>query len=568
MTTKRSAIRGVIFNWIAYLSQIAIIFVATPIYVGQLGLELYGVWSVIMAFTTWYLLADFGLRGAATKYIAQFEAEEDHESVNQVVVTTIGIYLVFTTIMMLIVSCIAWFSAESFSSNQVTPTTIRWIMLLSAAAVAVNLLGQIFEAALIGVRRFALVSLGSLLARLLQAGLMITALLSGNGLYAMSVIVLFVACLTQVYRFVVAKKVLPEFSISPRHFNTDLMWKLTRFGGLSSIQIAARDGATPASNILIGFMLPGTAPVGIFSIGAQLAEYGARLATGVAGPLMPVASQLDTLGRQNILRRAFTLGSKTLLSMGYIMAVVFISIGFILIETWMPDVGKGNENMTSTEIAEAAYPIVCILVPAFVLRMLGMASRSILMGTNRMTFLGKIGLLEMTLTIGVGLSLLYQTREATGMAWGIFVAQVIVSGLLLPVAGARAVGISFGEYGKMILRPALSSAIPVVAAGYAVWYCNNQTATLRAPNVYFVVLQAMSIGVVGAASMFFVCFDQHLRSDILSSFLGKKFLSSPTGVLLMKLPIGKQVLTPLLTHTGRGKPDPAPDEEDATPKQA
>lgn len=558
LTTKRLAIRGVIFNWLTYLSQIAIVFYATPIYVEILGTNLYGAWSVIMAFTAWYLLADFGLRGAATKYIAQFEAEEDHESVNQVIVTTIGIYLVFTSILMVVVSAIAWFSAESFSSSHITPTTIRWIMLLSAGAVAVNLLGQIFEAALMAVKRFELVSLGALLSQILQAALMITALKMEHGLFAMAVIVLFIACITQVYRFVVAKRVLPELSLNPRHFNKQSMWKLTHFGGLSSIQIAARDGAVPASNILIGFAL-GTVPVAFFSIGAQLAEYGARLATGVAGPLMPVASQLDTLGRDKILRRAFVLGSKTLLAMGLVMGVVFYAIGFILVETWLPDVG--DENLTSTQIAEATYPVVLILVPAFVLRMVGMASRSILMGTNRMGFLGKTGILEIALTMLVGISLLYATGAANGMALGIFAAQVVVSGLLLPVAGARTVGLSLAEYCKLILWPALSSAIPVALAGYAVWYCNNYTEALRAPNKYFVIMQAGCIGVVGAASMFMLCFDQHLRNDILSAFIGKKFLNSPAGKTLMKLPIGKQFLTPLLTHTGRGKPEPAATQE-------
>ena len=43
-----------------------------------------------MSFTTYYALADLGVRTAATKYIAQFDAVDDRESVNKVAVTSLS----------------------------------------------------------------------------------------------------------------------------------------------------------------------------------------------------------------------------------------------------------------------------------------------------------------------------------------------------------------------------------------------------------------------------------------------------------------------------------------------
>jgi len=551
LTTKRSAIRGVIYNWITYLSQIVIVFYATPIYVRELGLERYGVWTLIMSFTAWYVLADFGLRGAAVKFISQFEAEDNHRAIDQVVVTAIGIYLVFTPILMLVAGAVAWYFPTWFPTETQTDSTVRMVVFVSAGAVAVNLLGQVFDAALMALRRFDLVNIGALGSQVLQATLIVIAVQNGRGLLTMSAIVFGVTCLNQLYRFVMAYKVLKGISLRPSNFCKDLLWKLGCFGGLSSIQIIAREGAMPLGNLFIGKIL-GVTLVPFFSIGGQLADYGARLATGVAGPLMPVASQLDTLGREKILRRAFTLGTKTLLAMGLIMAIVLISVGYPLIMYWMPDDLKKGGNIA--DFAGETYPILCILLPAYVFRMVGLGSRSILMGTNRMYFLGVLGLIEIILTVTVGLGLLRYMDWAGGMALGILVAQFITSGTAIPIATARVVDVSFGKFLQTIIWPAFSSAMPVAAAGCAVWYFNNSGGPLAAQNVYHVIFQALGIGLIGALSMFFLCFDQHLRNDILSSFIGKKFLKSPTGSLLLALPISKQLLTPLLTHTGRGKP--------------
>jgi len=564
LTTKRLAIRGVIFNWFTFVCQIAIVFVTTPILVRELDMDGYGIWTIVMSFTAWYVLADFGLRGATVKFISQYEAEEDYDSINHVIVTTIGTYLVFSCVLMCVASVIAWRFPHFFDTAQQDPTTIRWVVMLSAAAVAINLLGQIFDAVLVAHKRFDLSNLGNLSTQVLQAALMVTALLSGEGLFAMAIIVVFVACVNQLYRYIMARRILPQISLNPKNFDKPMLKQLVHFGGLSAISVMARQGSMPLSNLLVGKIL-GVTLVPFFSIAGQLAEYGARLATGVAGPLMPVASQLNTLGREKILRRAFTLGTKTLLAMGCIMGIVLVSVGTPLLEHWMPsDLKQSGGLGNAASFALQSYPILCVLVPAYILRMIGMGSRSILMGTHRVKYLGMVGIIDITISMSVGITLLLIWRRPVGMAWGLLIGQIVTGGCLMPVAAARAVGVTLGQFIVQIFWPAFRSILPVALVGYAVWYGNKHTEAYAAASTWQVVLQALGIGLVGALSMFLLAFDQSLRNDILAAFISKKFLNAPLGQFLMKLPVGKQLLVPLLTHTGRGKVPPEESHAEAT----
>ena len=63
MSDKKLAIRGVVFNWLGRASSLVIAFVVTPIIVTNLGNGNYGVWSLLMAFASYYGLMDLGLLG-------------------------------------------------------------------------------------------------------------------------------------------------------------------------------------------------------------------------------------------------------------------------------------------------------------------------------------------------------------------------------------------------------------------------------------------------------------------------------------------------------------------------
>ncbi|REK24675.1 MAG: hypothetical protein DWQ42_13175 [Planctomycetota bacterium] len=563
MTTKRAAIRGVIFGWVTVVGQILIAFVATPIFIHELGIDRYGIWTIVMSFTAWYLLADFGLRGAAVKYISQHEALENHDAIDAVIVTSTGAYLAFSALLMAVGLVIAWLFPAFYETELVSTTTLRWVIIFATASVVINLLGQVFDASLVALRRFDLQNLGALGAQLVQACLIVYALKVGRGLLTMSVIVFLVAVGTLCFRFLMARRILHGISLRPKHFDRNLLWRLCHFGGLSSIQIIARQGATPASNILIAIALgtkAGPPNVTYFSIASMLSDYGARLATGVAGPLMPVASQLDTLGREKILRRAFVLGTKTLLAMGCIMATVLVAIGFPLIEFWIDDPTTLG-GLTSSEFAGMTYPLLCILLPAYIFRMVGMGSRSILMGTNRIEFLGVVGLVEIVLTLGIGSVLLWSFKWPIGMAIGILVGQAVGGGFLIPLAAGRAVRITLGEFLAKVIGPVLTAIVPVIAVAYGVWLTNQYGGWLQAQNVYHIVVQALAIGCVGALCIFLICFDRPLRNDILQSFITKNFLLSSVGTRLRRLPGGQRFLEPLLHHTGRGDVPPEDDDD-------
>ena len=107
MKHKRLAIRSVVANWLGRACSLLIVFFLTPFVVHTLGDESYGLWAILMSVTSHYALADMGLRGAATKYLAQYDATEDRRAINRVMATSLAVYMVLALCCFLIAICLA-----------------------------------------------------------------------------------------------------------------------------------------------------------------------------------------------------------------------------------------------------------------------------------------------------------------------------------------------------------------------------------------------------------------------------------------------------------------------------
>src|SRR3990167_1601868 len=108
MSTARLAIRGVVFNWLGRVCAIAIAFVVAPIVIHGLGEEAYGVWVMVMSLSAYYGFSNLGFHAAGVKYISQFEAVDDAESVNQVIVTMLAAYLPLAAIVFVVAVGVAF----------------------------------------------------------------------------------------------------------------------------------------------------------------------------------------------------------------------------------------------------------------------------------------------------------------------------------------------------------------------------------------------------------------------------------------------------------------------------
>jgi len=151
---KTLAIRGVIFNWIGRGCSIIITFFLTPFLVQQLGDERYGLWSIAFSLIGFYALADLGLRGTSTKYIAEKHALGNNDEVNNIIVTTLGLYGLLGGIVLLVVGGLILAFPGFLQTTQVDPATIRIVLALTGLTFAIRLVCQPFAATLAALTRY------------------------------------------------------------------------------------------------------------------------------------------------------------------------------------------------------------------------------------------------------------------------------------------------------------------------------------------------------------------------------------------------------------------------------
>ncbi|MCG8650649.1 MAG: oligosaccharide flippase family protein, partial [Pirellulales bacterium] len=85
--TKRLAIRGVAFSWIARMCSMLIAFVITPYLLAELGRPGYGIWSIIMSLASYYAISNLGMHAAIVRYVSRYHAQDDRTMMKRFVHT-------------------------------------------------------------------------------------------------------------------------------------------------------------------------------------------------------------------------------------------------------------------------------------------------------------------------------------------------------------------------------------------------------------------------------------------------------------------------------------------------
>ena len=504
-STKNLAIRGVLFNWFGRVSSFLISFVLTPILVRGLGNESYGIWSILMTLTTYYALADLGLRGAGVKFISQYAATKDWENVNKVLVTCLGLFLVLAACLVPVVLLVAWSIPAHLNTEHVGLAVIRLVIVLTGATVVLGIPGQVFAAVLAATKRFDLSNALGVTIQLTQSTILIIVVWRGGGIVEMAQVTLLVAILAQVSRIVLAKVALPQARFSIQFLDREMAGRLIRFGSLNVVQGIGRLISKSAGTVLVGFIL-GPVQVTYFSIAESLTKKSTELSRSICSVLMPVASQFEAQERHEDLERMLLVGTSVLAALGAGLAIVFVVLGDALISSWI-----GAEYVKST------YPILSVLSISLVITTASNGLRSILRGTNRMRLLAGMGICEalVTLVLGVGMLELFGLE---GMPYAILITQLMISGIVLPYATCKAIDLPINKYLNRGVFPGLLAAVPMLL------FLVGSTVCIPPTNLILLVIHAGIALIVLGFGVLFICFEADTRSAILSSvsipFLG------------------------------------------------
>jgi O-antigen/teichoic acid export membrane protein len=440
-----SVIKSASANWAAFIYVAVISFFLSPFVLRSLGTTGYGVWSLLSAVVGYLGLLDFGVRGAVTRYIAQYHAVSDAKSASQIASAGISLYGILGVLGIAAAGVVGYFAPEFFQIPGDLARDAGLVIFIGGLTVAATMVGAVYGGVVAGLQRFDVISGIEIVVTTLRTVVVVLALMDGAGLVALAWIHFGGSVLSGLAARYYARRVYPELRLE---FRTPLMPRirqiLTFSIYLSAIHVL---GAIIyyTGTLVIAAALP-IAAVTLYAIAGNLCDYGSKFASAISRTMTPRVSAMASRGGSDVANEV--LGAcrvGTLITAP--MAATFILRGESFINLWMgPEFGAP---------AGAVLEVLAMVVWLVGARAV---AGSAIIGANQHRLLIPFLAGEAVVNLGLGLVLVH-TLGVVGVAIGALVPSLIVSLVFIPWCLKKAVGVPTREfYWRAWFLPTLACA--------------------------------------------------------------------------------------------------------------
>lgn len=439
-------------NYLRFLAGMVLVFFLTPYIVARIGVDLFGLWTLVFAVVGLFGLLDLGFATAAVKYMAEKTAAGDLDGRNQVLATLLLVYSALGLLCLALVAGLAETASRWFDLGPAEQADFAAALWLVGTAVALGFPLNLFKAILTGGGHMALVNGVELVASLLNAALVVALLETGHGLLGLAAASTASMLLAGFAMVPLARRLTPGLSLAPRHFAPERVRELAGFSVWFFIANVAVLVILRIDPLVIKAFLPLSA-VAVYAVAAKVAEYTHLLNKQFSNALMPLVSQSRGAGDDAMVRRVLVDGTRFLLG----IALPFVALLFFHAETillaWMGPQFAG------------AVPLLRILLLAVLASSLQLNAANVLgmSGHHRFVALamGASALFNLALSV-----VLIQVVGLTGVAVATLAAALAVESLvILPRACARQ-GVTFAGFLRAAVLPSLSGLVPALGLAF------------------------------------------------------------------------------------------------------
>lgn len=488
---RRTAVSGYAYAVVGLL----VAAVVTPLLARGLGPVQFGIWSVIGASVSYLEVLELGFGTATVTVVAGREATGDREGTRRAVATSFWVLAVPGALALGAGALAAWAlpSLLDLAPNDVTPT--RLLLLLLALDLAVSIPGDTFGGVLAGLRRIDLVVYSLLAGAVVTATAWLVVLAAGGGLVALGVATAGVGLAGQGGRLLLARRLVPGLSLSPRLVRRAEASEMGRLSGWFAVSDLNRLVVQRLDIVLVGAVV-GIEAAGIYAVAQKLVSLVPRCVDPVTGLLFPHAAGLQAHGDAGALRATLLAACQLSLAVAVPLAV---GLGFFatpLLGLWVgADFAGAREAVVLLSLAAVASSMAA----AVQLVLKGMREARAAAGGASAD-----AVVNLVLSVALGLLL-----GAAGVAMATLAAALVAVGVLLPAA-CRATGLALRPLGAAIARAHL---LPLAAAGVLALALRRLTPT---PGL-LVLPEAVAVVVLHAALLVRTALEPAQRARLLAA---------------------------------------------------
>ena len=316
--------RSVVFGGLRYVVVAPIPFVMTPFILHRIGVAGYGTWAVFLAINGLTSLADLGLVGTLSKFVAEYYARQDFVALARLLGSGLTLFLLLD----LVIGSAVWGASpllveRLFRGSAMSQVDLVGLLRCFLIVIAANILSQLFASVTTGLQRLDLTHVMGAANVIMNAVFAAVLLLRGGGLRGLVYGYIASAIVTIVVYLLLVRMLLPQLALNPMRFDGSEARKMFGYSLRLYVTQAAVVVHNQVEKVFLA-VLVGVAPVGWYDIASDTAVKMRGAIGLILSPVLPAASELDALGDESRMKELYYRSHKYLALVG-VPVVCFVS---------------------------------------------------------------------------------------------------------------------------------------------------------------------------------------------------------------------------------------------------
>ena len=370
MSGARTVARNIGWNLGSQLWLVVLTLAVTPFVVHHLRVDVYGLFTLLLAFTAYFAMLDLGFGYATTKYIAEFRARGDVDAVQKIASTSLTAYLVLAV-------------AGGVGLAAVSPLLVQHVLsvperlqplaqtgfLIASLAFSLTMTLQALQAFPNALQRMDLTTRRTIAFSTASTLGIVGVLALGRGLLAVLAVQTVVNAIAVAAFFLLARRLLPEVRLRPG-FDRRTFRMLARFSLLKFANNVSTNTVMQIDKVLVGALVS-LGAVGFYFVPLQLAQRLTTVVGAVAVAFLPAASALHGRADRERLVELYLRATKVVAVLGLPLAALLVVFAHPILQFWI-DPHFADKGALTLQVLAVGYGInIFSTIPAITSDSLG-----------------------------------------------------------------------------------------------------------------------------------------------------------------------------------------------------
>ncbi|MBI5327790.1 MAG: oligosaccharide flippase family protein [Deltaproteobacteria bacterium] len=331
---KHLFLRNAVFSILGRGWSVILGLIATPYIISTVGINGFGAWALTESIIAYFSLSDMGIGTSFTKHIAEYHAKKEYNNLSRVVSAGLLFYLILSILIFLLSLIFKNWILVRFDFSAVSMGDVSFIYLSMVAVMCIRMSSMPFWSVISGILRYDILNKTKMFSQAISFAGIFFFLYFGYGLKGLAVNAVIYAVIDIILSVIFAFLLLPQLKVSAGDNLKDTFSQLLKYGFTIQIVSIAEVINEQIDKIFLG-VFRSIFFVGMYEIGAKIANVANSLAAVVLPILVPATSQLSAVGQDGEIRQLYIRGTRLIALVVAPVTTIVVFHAESLVRLWL-----------------------------------------------------------------------------------------------------------------------------------------------------------------------------------------------------------------------------------------